>query len=160
MKKILLVLLFSLLFTVSTFAEKSAFAETWCQWSGTEGYNCKSVIRGYVIISGVKVAADADNLLSRGFYPLITTEPTLGENQVKDSLVWGFANDEITLTWTVRDLTTTEIDQNTAAIMSRDIYAIWRVLFWKGVITQQEAATILPQEMIDAYQARDRLENP
>ena len=45
-------------------------------------------------------------------------------------------------------------------IMDIDIYRIWRTLIQVGVITQQQAVNNLPAEMIDAYQARDRIENP
>jgi hypothetical protein len=158
MKKIILILL---IFALPFWAN----AEQLCEWTGTTVGNCVNLISGGVVYLPNRAIPikDPEVLRERGYYPVIVTDPVMGENQIRDQVVWDVPDppgDAITKTWTVRDLTTTEIDQNTAAIMSHDIYALWRVLFWKGIITQQEAATILPQEMIDAYQARDRLENP
>jgi hypothetical protein len=155
MKKILIPV-FLLLFSAP------AFGATWCEWSGTEGVNCQSDSRGYVRATADNhpIGASEENLNYHGFYELIVTEPSLGPNQVKDAVVWGFAANQISKTWTVRDLTTTELDQREARAMPLSEYYLWRALIVKGVITQQEAVDALPSVLIDAYLARDRLENP
>ena len=112
-----------------------------------------------------KISTDAECLANNGFYILETTEPVLGENQVRDAEVWEFVShpvqgDKITRTWTVRDMTATEIDVRQAGPMPISEYYLWKALIVTGVITQQQAAANLPQELIDAYLARDRIENP
>jgi hypothetical protein len=151
MKKLVLVSVILLLWAVP------GFAGTWCQWDGSKGINCRTTSRSYITISGVRVTVSAENLNPRGWYERTITEPTVGADQVKDAEVWGFANDEISLTWTVRDLTTTEIDTRDAQLMDITDYYLWKALIVTGTITQQQAADNLPQEMIDAYLARKRL---
>ena len=136
-------------------------AETWCQWSGTEGVNCRSDNAGWIRTpTGLYVAVDEENFNRHGYYRLESTDPIIGENQARDSIVWGFSDNVISRTWTVRDLTTEELDQREAGAMPLSEYYLWKALLLKGVITQQEAANALPQELINAYLARDRLENP
>jgi hypothetical protein len=136
------------------------FADTWCQWDGVQATDCQSDNKGYIIDTrGFKVSTEPI-ANENGYYRMVTTEPVIGENQTKDQEIWGFAGNEISRTWTVRDLTITEIDENTASPMPLSEYYLWKALLVKGVITQQEAANTLPQELIDAYLARDRLENP
>ena len=106
------------------------------------------------------MTVSAENLNPRGWYELTVTEPTVGEDQVKDAVVWGFETNQISKTWTVRDMTTTEIDARDADAMPLSEYYLWKTLIATGVITQQQAVNNLPAELIDAYQARDRLENP
>jgi len=155
MKKLLIALALSLL------VAGPLYADTWCEWTGTEGANCKSDTNGYVVLpNGLPIAVDEENFNRHGYYRLITTDPVLGENQVRDEVVWGFSDNTITRTWTVRDLTAEEIDQRAASPMPLSEYYLWKALIVKGVITQQEAANALPQDLIDAYLARDRLENP
>jgi len=136
-------------------------AETWCEWSGTEGVNCRSDKAGWIRTpSGLYVAVDEENFNRHGYFRLESTDPAISENQVRDEVVWGFVDNVITRTWTVRDLTAEEIDQRIASPMPLNTYYIWKALLVKGIITQQEAATALPQELINAYLARDRLEDP
>jgi len=154
MKK--LIVLLALLLFVSP-----AFGATWCMWSGTEGEYCQSDSRGYVRMpNGHPISALPEDLAYYGFFELVTTQPVLGENQVRDTEVWGFADNKITKTWTVRDMTVSEIDTRTAGPMPLSEYHLWKALIVTGVITQQQAVQNLPQELIDAYLARDRLENP
>jgi len=153
MRKFILCLLF-------TFISSSLFAGTWCQWDGSQGTNCQSTTRTYITINNVRVTVSAENLNPRGWYELTVTEPTVGEDQVKDAVVWGFETNQISKTWTVRDMTTTEIDARDADAMPLSEYYLWKTLIATGVITQQQAVNNLPAELIDAYQARDRLENP
>ncbi|MHA2069770.1 MAG: hypothetical protein ACXABY_35855 [Candidatus Thorarchaeota archaeon] len=103
------------------------------------------------------ISADEANLNYHGFYKLIVTEPTVGADQTKDAVVWGFSNNEISKTWTVRDLTGIEIDQRIASPMEITDYYLWKALIKTGTITQQQASDNLPQQMIDAYLARKRL---
>jgi hypothetical protein len=155
MKKIILFLILALMVAAPL------SAETWCEWSGTEGINCRSDNAGWIRTpSGLYVAVDEENFNRHGYYRLESTDPAIGENQVRDGVVWGFADNVISRTWTVRDLTAEEIDQREAGAMPLNTYYLWKALIAKGVITQQEAAQRLPQELIDAYLARDRLENP
>ena len=153
MKKIFLVLVLAIAVTTTPL-----YAATWCGWSGTEGINCRSDTAGWIQLpNGLLIAVDEENFNRHGYYRLETTEPTVGVDQVRDATVWGFADNVITRTWTVRDLTTTELDENEARAMPLSEYYLWKALLVKGVITQQEAATALPQELIDAYLARKRL---
>jgi len=153
MKKLVLCLIFML---VPSFA----FAGTWCQWSGTKGENCTSTSRTFIVINDVRVTISAENLNPRGWYERTVTQPTIGADEVKDTEVWGFADDEISLTWTVRDMTAEEIDERDSGIMSVSDYYLWKTLLATGVITLQQAQNNLPAELIQAYQARNRLENP
>ena len=153
MKKFILCLLF-------TFISSPLFAATWCQWDGSAGTDCQSTTRTFIKINGVRVSVSAENLNPRGWYELTVTEPSVGEDQVVDEVVWGFETNQISKTWTVRDMTTTEIDARDADAMPLSEYYLWKTLIATGVITQQQAVNNLPAELIDAYQARDRLENP
>lgn len=128
----------------------------WCEWSGTQGVNCQSDGRGYIKIEGrpTKTPAIAN---AAGWYKVIVTEPSLGADETKDEVVWGFASNEITKTWTVRDMTSTEIDERDASAMKITDYYLWKTLLKTSVITQQQAVDNLPADLIDAYQARKRL---
>ena len=136
------------------------FAGTWCQWDGSQGINCQSTNRTFIKINDVRVTVSAENLNPRGWYELIVTQPVVGADQVIDETVWEFAANQISKTWTVRDMTTAEIDARDAEAMPLSEYYLWKVLLTTGVITQQQAVNNLPAELINAYQARDRLENP
>jgi len=109
------------------------------------------------------VTVSAANLNPRGWYELTVTEPTVGEDQVRDEVVWGFETNQISKTWTVRDMTTEEIDIRDANVMPLIDYIQFNIMVGKGVVTQAELVTYLTAkypELIDAYLARDRLENP
>ena len=136
------------------------FAGTWCQWDGSQGTNCKAVTRTYITINNVRVTVSAENLNPRGWYELTVTEPGIDADQVKDTVVWGFATNQISKTWSVRDMTAVEIDTRDASPMPLSEYYLWKTLIATGIITQQQAVNNLPTELINAYQARDRLENP
>lgn len=151
MKRLILVLFLSFITT-------PLIAGTWCMWSGTEGINCQNDSRGYVRMpDGHPIGASEANLNYHGFYERITTQPTIGADQVRDVEVWGFADNEISLTWSVRDMTVTEIDNRIASPMSVTNYYLWKALLVTGVLTNDQAVANLPAEMIDAYQARKRL---
>ncbi len=146
-------------FLILIFFSIPAFAGQWCEWSGTAGINAQSDNRGYIMIDGFPTRTPSI-ANSKGWYKVVVTQPTIGVDQTRDTEVWGFAGNLISRTWTVRDLTTEELDQRIANAMSLSDYYLWRTLIVTGVITQQQAANNLPAELIDAYQARDRLENP
>lgn len=145
------------IFLAILFFSAPAIADQWCQWDGSKGVNCQSDSRGFILINHfpVRTPEVANN---KGWYKMTTLQPTLTENQTKDTPVWSFSNNQIQLTWTIRDLDSTEIDQKIAAPMSLNTYYLWKTLLTAGVITQQQAQQYLPQELIDAYQARGRLE--
>lgn len=137
-----------------------ASAGEWCEWSGSSGVNCQSDSLGYVNApNGFNVKTESI-LNSHGIYRLTVTQPTLGVDQTKDAVVWGLVGNQMSKTWTVRDLTATEIDQRDATPMPLSEYYLWMVLEATGNITVQQIQNNLPQELIDAYLARDRLENP
>jgi len=98
MRKFILCLLF-------IFIPSLLFAGTWCQWDGSAGTNCQSITRTYITINNVRVTVSAANLNPRGWYELTVTEPSVGEDQVKDAVVWDFVTNQISKTWTVRDMT-------------------------------------------------------
>jgi len=148
MKK--LIILFIIFLTVP------AFAGTWCQWDGSEGTNCRVVNKNIIKLpSGVYVAQKDFN--SYGYYELITVQPEIGENQIKDQETWEFVDNQIIKSWIVRDMTQTEIDDRIADPMNINDYYQWKALIKLGIITQQQAADNLPPELIDAYLARKRL---
>ena len=143
---------------LALFFAAPAFADTWCEWSGTEGENCKNDRDG---VLNMPFPTRTEAIInSHGYYRVVTTEPTLGADQVRDAEVWAKPDNTITKTWSVRDLTATELDQRIANPMSITDYYLWKALLVTGTITQQQAVAGLPAEMIDAYQARARLENP
>jgi len=146
-------------FLILTFFSVPAFADTWCEWDGTTGINPQSDNRGYILIEG-RPTRTPSIANAAGWYKVVVTQPTIGVDQIKYDEVWGFAANEISKTWTVRDLTAEELDQREAGAMPLSEYYLWWTLIETGLITQQQAANHLPQELIDAYQARDRLENP
>lgn len=135
----------------------SAFATDWCQWVDNEGANCQSDSRGYIVIDGIKTRTHSTRN-AKGWYERIVTQPALGENQVKSLVQWSFANNEIGITWAVRDLTLIELDEAESHAMPLNTYYLWKTLIAKGTITIEEAVAALPQEIIDAYLARQRLE--
>ena len=134
-----------------------ANADRWCEWSGTEGENCRNDRNGVLMSPTNFPTSTVSKINSWGVYHLTTTQPTIGENQIRDAEVWSKVDNEIFLTWTVRDMTETEVDQRIANPMSVTDYYIWRVLIKTGVITQQQAVDNLPADLIDAYLARKRL---
>ena len=138
------------------------FAGTWCEWSGTEGINCKSDSRGYITLpSGLRVSIDQVNFNSHGYYERITTQPTIGTDQVRDAEVWGFADNQISLTWTVRDLTAQEILERDASAMPLSEYYLWKAIVAGGLFTSAQVVTYLTAnapELVDAYQARKTID--
>jgi hypothetical protein len=136
-----------------------ASAGTWCQWDGSKGINCQSDSKGYIYIDGFKVSTP-ERANNAGYYKVAVVEPVINFNQIVDQETWAFTGNTIIHEWTVRDRTAEEIDLLISKAMPKSEYYIWKALLVKGVVTQQEAATALPQELIDAYMARDRLENP
>jgi hypothetical protein len=150
MKKILC------LIAVMSLLAAPALADTWCQWDGSTGINCQSDSRGYIRIDGFKVST-VSIANSKGWYVLDTTDPTLGENQVRDAEVWGFADNVITKTWTVRDLTATEIDNRIASPLSVNDYWQWKGIQAAGGWTNQQMLDRLPADLVEAFQARARL---
>jgi len=153
MKKFILIL-------AIVFISNLAYADTWCMWDGSQGTNCQSDSKGYIVVqNGFKVHTESI-LNSHGYFHTTITHPAVGENQLRDQEVWDKVDNEITKTWTVRDMTSEEIDEHIASPMQISEYYIWKALLVKGVITQQDAVDRLPQDLIDAYLARDRLENP
>ena len=158
MRKLIVTIMFLTLLSVPL------HAGTWCTWSGTMGENCQSDSKGYIKMpDGHPIAANETNLNYHGFYERIITQPTIGEDQVRDAEVWGFADNEISLTWSVRDMTATELDNRAASPMSVSDYYLWKAFIAGGVFTQAQLVTYFQAnqpEMIEAYQARDRLLNP
>ena len=154
MKRLILILVLSFIAT-------PLIAGTWCMWSGTEGTYCQSDSRGYVRMpDGHLIGASEENFNYHGFYERITTQPTLGADQVRDTEVWGFADNEISLTWTVKDLTAQEILERDAGAMSLTDYLQWNALVAGGVFTSEQIVTYLTAnypEIVDAYLARKTL---
>ena len=134
-----------------------ANADRWCEWSGTEGENCRNDRNGVLMSPTNFPTSTVSKINSWGVYHLTTTQPEIGEDQIRDAEVWSKVDNEIFLTWTVRDMTETEIDQRIANPMSVTDYYIWKALLVTGVLTTAQAVANLPPEMIDAYQARKRL---
>ena len=156
MKKFILCLMIS-------FIPSLLFAGTWCQWDGSQGTNCQSTTRTYITINNVRVSVSAANLNPRGWYELTVTDPTIGADQVRDAEVWDLVSNEMSKTWTVRDMTAVEIDTRDAAAMPLIDYLQFNLMVEKGVATPAEIVAYLTAkypEVLAAYLARDRLENP
>ena len=143
-----------------TFMASTSIAATWCQWSGTEGVDCKNTSTGmFKLPNGIYVKEKDFN--ASGYYERITTQPTLGADQVRDTEVWGFADNEISLTWTVRDLTAQEILVRDASAMSLPDYLQWKAIVQFTSATSEQIVTFLtanyPEQVI-AYQARKTID--
>jgi hypothetical protein len=134
-------------------------AGQWCQWDAANSVatDCQSDNAGYIVIEGFKVRSP-DLANERGWYLTETTRPALTSTQTLDQVAYSLDANTITRTWTVRNLTAEEIDVEQSAAMPIGEYYLWKALIAKGVITQQEAVQALPQELIDAYLARQALE--
>jgi hypothetical protein len=134
-------------------------AGTWCFWDAANNLatDCQSDSAGYIVIDGFKVRSP-DLANDRGWYLTETVRPTLTSTQTLDALVYSLEGTTITRTWTVRDLTAEEIALSEADAMPLGEYYLWKVLIARGIITQAQAAAVLPQELIDAYLARQALE--
>jgi hypothetical protein len=154
-----------LLILLVVFLASPAFAVTYCKWSGTAGTDCQSISnRTYIWLSkNHPIAVDPASLAENGFYELVETEPTIGADQKRGVVQWNFTGSQIEKTWLVEDMTATEIDERDSKAMPLSEYLIWKLLVNKNVVTVQELRTFLETnypEIIDAYQGRDRLENP
>jgi len=136
-----------------------------CQWNNDDKqpFACQTVVRvngqhqitlpDGTVVTTVQAANDA------GLYRLRFVAPTIGENQKRGDKTYSLMGNEITMTYEVIDLTQEEIDAITAQVMDMNIYYLWKLLMETGVITVQQALDNVPQEVIDAYQARKRLES-
>ena len=155
MKKLITIVLLILFFAPFSYADR------WCEWSGTVGENCKNDRDGVVYLP---FPTRTESLINNaGLYRVTVTQPTIGVDQTMDAEVWGFADNQISLTWTVRDLTTTELDNRAASPMSVNDYYVWKAFIQAGIFTQAQLVTYFQAnqpDMIEAYQARDRLLNP
>ena len=152
MKKLIMITLLTFFFA------SFAYADRWCQWSGTEGENCKND-RGGVLYLPFPTQTEAI-INAKGYYRVTTTQPTIGADQVRDTEVWSKVDNEIFLTWTVRDLTAQEILERDASAMSLTDYLQWNALVAGGVFTSEQIVTYLTAnypEIVDAYLAMKTL---
>lgn len=148
---------------VIMFVPSILFAGTWCQWDESAGINCKSTTKTSIVIDDHRVTVSAENLNPRGWFERTITQPTIGPDQIRDAEVWDKVDNQISLTWSVRDLTATELDNRAASPMSVNDYYVWKAFMQAGIFTQAQLVAYFQAnqpEMIEAYQARDRLLNP
>ena len=139
------------------FISTAAYADRWCQWSGTEGENCKNDSKG---ILNMPFPTKTETLINtKGYYRVTINQPSIEINQVKDTEIWDKVGNQISLTWTVRTLSDAEIDARDSEAMPLSEYYLWKVMLTTGIITQQQAQQYLPAELIEAYRARNRMEN-
>ena len=154
MKKLVIVLCVILMASM-------AYAGRWCEWSGTEGENCVNDRNGVLLSpTGVKTRT-ISKINSWGLYQVTTTQPQLGVNQVRDAEIWDKVGNQISLTWSVRDMTEEEIYERDAQPMSVEVYLLYKALVAGGVFTQQQVVTYLTNnypEIVTAYLARKALE--
>ena len=152
MKKLIIIVLLTFFFV------SFAYADRWCEWSGTVGENCKNDRNGVVYLP---FPTSTESIINNaGLYRVTITQPTIGVNQVRDAEVWGFADNQITQTWTVRDLTAQEILERDAREMSLTDYLQWNALVAGGVFTSEQIVTYLTvnyPEIVVAYLARKTL---
>ncbi|MCP4262754.1 MAG: hypothetical protein GY774_35395 [Planctomycetes bacterium] len=136
-----------------------AYADQWCEWSGTAGINCINDRYGVISLDGVPTRTEAF-INSFGLFRLTITQPAIGADETTNAEIWDKVGNQLSLTWSVRAMTQEEIDQRDSSPMSLSEYYLWTTLEATGTITIQQIQDNLPQELIDAYLARDRLENP
>jgi len=130
----------------------------YAEWSGTAGFGQQSSDKGHLTApsDGHKIAVD--QAAAHGLYPVVVTEPGLAATETKDAPVWGFDGTEISLTWSVRNKTQDELDEEAASgVLDRQLYYVLKWLFDEGVITQANVNNA-PQALKDAWAARNRLE--
>ena len=153
MKKLITITLLTLFFA------SFAYADRWCEWSGTVGENCKNDRDGVVYLP---FPTRTESLINdAGLYRVTITQPTIGTDQVRDSEVWGFADNQISLTWAVRDLTAQEILERDAGAMSLTDYLQWKAIVQFTSATSEQIVTFLTAnypEVVDAYLARKAIE--
>ncbi len=132
-------------------------ADTWCMWDGSKGINCQSDAKEYLRLeSGLPIGGGEANYNDNGYYKLTRTQPTLDTaTETKDAEVWAKVDNQISLTWTVRDLTQDELDEITAqGVLDWQLYHVLKWMATEGYINPATA----PQGLKDAYLARQRLE--
>ena len=139
MKKLIFAVILLLISTSST-------AGTWCHWTGAVGQLCKDDSKGYIVISGRPISTPAV-ANAHGYYKVTITSDTPGAETV-----WVLDGTGLLKTPSI-----TEIDEDKSKPMAVGQYYLWKALIAKGLITQAEAVNFLPAELIDAYQARERL---
>ena len=155
MKRVIVIALFILLVT------PIAYADRWCQWSGTAGENCLNDRDGVLYVPDKFPARSISIINGYGYYHLTTTQPTIGEDEVRDAEVWDKVDNQISLTWTVRDLTAQEILERDQRAMSLIDYLQWKALIQFTSATNEQVVTFLTAsypEIVDAYLARKAIE--
>jgi len=136
-------------------------AATWCNWTGSEGENCQSDSKGFIrTAEGLPVGVSTAGLNPRGWYELTDTQPTIGEDQVRDEVQWSIADNQISHTRTVRDLSAEEIDERTASAMSLSDWRQWSAIQLISGATNQQMRNYMGDELVEQWLARNRLENP
>ena len=130
----------------------------YAQWDGEKGVGRQDGSKGWLRAPSDGHRITLDQADSYGLWPVIVNEPTVLEGQIKDQPVWAFTGTQITLTWSVRDKTQDELDEDTASgVLDRQLYYVLKWLFDEGVITQTNVDNA-PQALRDAWAARQRLE--
>ena len=134
---------------------------THAQWNSDLeiGYGLQSDGPGFLRspVDGHRISIDTAG--DHGLYPLVVTEPSLSDTQTKDAEVWSFDGSTISLTWSVRDKTQDELDEEAASgVLDRQLYFVLKWLYDEGVITQANVDNA-PQALRDAWAARSRLES-
>lgn len=130
----------------------------YAQWDGEKGFGQQNDGRGYLLspVDNHKISIDVAS--EYGLFPVEVTEPSLSSNEVKDQAVWSFDGSVIGLTWTIRNKTQEELDEEIASpVLSREGFYILKNLFDAGVITINDIQNF-SQAMRNAYAARARLE--
>ena len=150
MKRIIFTVLMVLFFSATS------IAGDWCKWIDSKGEQCLSDSKGYILIEGrpIKTESTANDY---GYYRLTVFTPDRLPNQILDTEVWSLVDNQMLRTWTVRDMTATEIAEREAEAMPLSEYYLWKVLVLKGVVTGAELSANLSVELKDAYLARKAL---
>ena len=117
-------------------------AASFCQWDGSGPVNCKtpSAVKdadGNVLkyIFYPKNAApfvfSESNANDRGYYESVTVTPV---GDTRDTSEYSFSNNTITLTWTMRDYTTEEVNNTKCSLIIQNLW-VMKKLVAKGVLS-------------------------
>ena len=112
-----------------------AQAERYCQWNDVKGINCTSTNSVGVLktTDGALVSGGEANINTYLYYKLTDTQPSVLEGSVRDAEIWDKVDNQISRTWSVREKTQLELDQENCAGMQNTMW-LAKKLVTKGTL--------------------------